>query len=50
MQIKTQRTQGKIYDLFIQNQTKEWEIVDISCIIDIDRTVVHRHLKKLIET
>ncbi len=50
MQIKTQRTQGKIYDLFIQNQTKEWEIVDIACIIDIDRTVVHRHLKKLIET
>ena len=50
MSPKKQTTYEKIYALFIQDQKKEWEIADIARIMDIDRTVVHRHLTKLIET
>jgi hypothetical protein len=50
MKKRTWTTYDQLYALFVWEQKREWEIIDITRILDIDRTVVHRHLTRLIET
>lgn len=45
---KAPTTYDQIYAFFVWDPKREWEIGDIIRDIDLDRTVVHRHLTRLI--